>query len=483
MKPGQPRGLPECRHRYQPSTRVPRSPNCLSPVAETPSSKQWTWDDGNGSQFFAQDPCRPLFAVGTGKFHQRRTHFSSLTISHLATLDFLTGGPSRRAANYKRMTDTVPPTLIQQVQYSLIARPAPPPPPSFAARPSLFATSNRFILPTPPNPAAGVHQIRACSTSAPLLHREAGFPILVPLLGLLKSSAFLNVAMMMSRIALTVLPLSVRGKILYAVRERYLKDPENASAWMRRFATSGGEIIKNGRLGRFNTFLLPLLVLAPIILTAAIIAASVERTPVTGRLRVMMLSPVEEAELTASILSCGETARAPSRDWVTILRSVLDLGDEGYSPTTGRRILLGGEVLDSRDWRVRWTEAVLRRLESGVPALAMKDAGAPSGEQLLQPPPTRWPLAPRTTVTSAIGMGWKGDSLVMGKHVDGGTGAPTRGQLACEYDLLVIDREDQNAFSFGFGCDEVDAGVDSQGRRGVVVVYTGGLSFPPFILS
>lgn len=366
-----------------------------------------------------------------------------------------------------------------------------PPPPSLPA-PSYFRSlhTGRNPFPTAPiSSAPSALQIRGYCAEAKILCKpfealEAGFPVLLPLVAALKSTAAVNVIMVISRIALTALPLSLRAKFIYAVRERYLRDPEGASSWLRKVIKMhhpNGEVV-NGQAMRLNASLfLPALILAPVVLTLAIIAASFERTPVTGRLRVMMLSPAEETDLVSSILAVGEARQERNpRDWVSILRSVLELEDEGVSAATGRRILLGGEVLDERDWRVRWTSAVLRRLETGVPMLATEGgrAGASGGaagglqETLLQPPPTRYPLAPRATSMTAEQLGWKG-SLYMGKHRDGSAGTPTGAELACEYDLLVIERDEPNAFSFGFGPDEIDAGPDSKGRRGVVVVYTG----------
>ncbi|KAK4701346.1 hypothetical protein P7C70_g4889, partial [Phenoliferia sp. Uapishka_3] len=280
---------------------------------------------------------------------------------------------------------------------------------------------------------------------------EAALPLLLPFVALLKSSAALKVITLVSRVALTLLPLSVRAKVIYSIRERYLRNP-TANEWMRRMIERGGKVTANGASMRLNSqYLLPFLLSLPFLLLGGIIAASYERTPVTGRPRIVMLSPAEEADLVSSILDVGATTREGSRDWVTILRSVLDLGDEGISTTTGRRMLLGGEVLDGRDWRVRWTDAVLRALEAGVPSLASGKSETIDG--VLPPPPTSYPLSPRAApamgVTSKLGIN-----------------APL---LVADYDLLVIDRKEANAFSFGFGPEA----ANGLGRRGVIVVYSG----------
>jgi len=304
---------------------------------------------------------------------------------------------------------------------------------------------------------------------------QAGIPIFLPLMAILKSSAALNVIGVTSRIALTLLPLSLRGKFLYSIRERIRNDPK-PSAWLQRIATcvaERGAETTNSNFSRFNAvFLAPALALLPFALLGVIVLASLERTPVTGRIRVLMVSPAEEAELVQGILAAGETETGPGqRDWVQILRTALELPDEGVSPVTGRRVLLGGEVLDERDWRVRWTKAVLSALEAGVPTLAYDGATtAGDGRDILHAPPTAYPLKSRTTSLTAAELGWKGRTM-LAKHteVEGGH----RPSLAADYDLLVIDRAESNSFAFGFGPDEIDASPDSKGTRGVIVVYTG----------
>lgn len=258
---------------------------------------------------------------------------------------------------------------------------------------------------------------------------------------------------------------------MYTARKRYAEDPLSSPAWVKTVIRCIGEATSTqGNAMRFNAILLaPLLALLPVILLGAILIASVERTPVTGRLRVMMLSPTEEAVLVASILAIGEQASPlndTARDWLAVLQSVLDLPDEGVSPTTGRRLLLGAEVLDERDWRVRWTQAILRTLEHNVPSLSHSEqsldilADATAG--LLRPPPTSYPLTPRSTHD----LGWFGTAPSSPNL----RGALPGHDVGVEYDLMVLERAESNAFSFG--CGPNDAADDGQ-RKGVIVVYTG----------
>ncbi|GAA5921672.1 hypothetical protein JCM3775_001758 [Rhodotorula graminis] len=403
-------------------------------------------------------------------------------------------------------TRATPPSSSSFLGSSMLGAPARLALRAGAAR--LFSTSPRSsisFLPPSPTSLAGV-----CT---PL---ELGLPLLLPLASLLKSTAALNVLSFVTRISLTLLPLSARSRILHALRERYLRDPTSLSASLvGRCALEHHArtlAAPSGFLARWNALLgLPLLVLTPLVLLALVALASLERTPITGRWRVVMLSPAEEADLVRSVLAptsspgasavgAGVPAHAQaapvpegtSRDWVATLQRVLDLADEGRSPTTGRRRLLGGDVLDHRDWRVRWAEAVLRALEQGAaPGLAAGDGGVPRrrGPSVLAPPPTSFPLEPRAEALGEDSASWS-DEFVLAKpahahsaHAHAHTGGHAQAPLRLEYDLLVVDRPDANAFSFGFGPDAQSVG-SGQGpasaaavrpRRGVIVVYTGFL--------
>ncbi|GAA5865711.1 hypothetical protein JCM8547_002755 [Rhodosporidiobolus lusitaniae] len=365
---------------------------------------------------------------------------------------------------------------------------------------------------------------RAFSTSskrsvAPLLSTSF-IPLLTPLVSVLKSSAALNVLTTVTRLSLTLLPLSARSRIFHALRTRYASDPASlASTVLGRAALdrfSPAVLAQQGGwLARTNAAVgMPFLLLAaPVVLLGLVALASLERTPVTGRWRVVMLSPAEEADLVAGVLSSSSpssspttsplsshylsppsslspadftTAEGTSRDWVSILRRVLTLPDEGLSAPLSdgsvRRVLLGGEVLDQRDWRVRWAEAVLRALEKGGEvALVGAGGGGTGAGGVPSPPPTGFPLEPRMNGNGeGKQQGWK-EELLLAKHLstdgnDSPSSTAAEGKLKVEYDLLVIDRPDANAFSFGFGPDYAPPGVEGEsggGRRGVIVLYTG----------
>ncbi|KAJ8294321.1 hypothetical protein OF846_002858 [Rhodotorula toruloides] len=388
------------------------------------------------------------------------------------------------------------------VQKSILCRPHP-----LGAAPVARPPSTTLFASTAPRLSTTSSAARAFSTSAPrqiplpppnlpfcLLSAapawptECALPLLLPLVSILKSSAALNVLATITRISLTLLPLSFRGKIMHSLRERYVRDPNSlASSVLGRMVLKSGNAAQLAQpasgFSRWNALVgLPLLLATPLVLLALVALASLERTPITGRWRVVMLSPAEEAELVDSILSSADKSpfvvsppEGTTRDWVTILRKVLELPDEGVSPATGRRRLLGGEVLDQRDWRVRWTQAVLEALEKGAPAALVASSGS-SSPSVMPPPPTAFPLEPRPEALGQGAAGWA-DELVLSKPLEARHARTEHDEagvpLRLEYDLLVIDRKDANAFSFGFGPDEVPSGQAAKPRRGVIVVYTG----------
>ena len=351
----------------------------------------------------------------------------------------------------------------------------------------LHSARPRLSLPILTTPSL-FSRARLFSSSRP----RSGLHFIVPIAAALKSTEALHLLVWITRLSLTLLPLSVRAKAIFALRERYLRDPSSLTAtiWSRLASTyySGSLAQPSGLLSRFNALWgLPLLLISPFILLALVGFASLERTPVTGRWRFVMLSPAEESELVDGILDIGRIASpattahanngeitpvAPegsSLDWVRILRQVLSLPDEGVDPETGRRMLLGGVVLDQRDWRVRWSEAVLRALEKGVVEGLTRDGAGARGEgEALRPPPSKWPLEGRSSEQSS----WK-EELIMSKHLDGHASSEGKDGLKVEYDILVIDRDENNAFSFGFGPEK--RSNQESGRRGVIVVYTGTL--------
>lgn len=72
---------------------------------------------------------------------------------------------------------------------------------------------------------------------------------------------------------------------------------------MVKASATNGVVTPSGVGHRFNAYIIaPALLFLPIFLLASIIFASLENTPITGRKRIIMLSPEEEEELVHSIL-------------------------------------------------------------------------------------------------------------------------------------------------------------------------------------
>lgn len=198
-----------------------------------------------------------------------------------------------------------------------------------------------------------------------------------------------------------------------------------------------------------------------------------------------MLHPEEEEELIQASLNLGGdiTPRSDgdyakgfgggtSRDWIGILNNVFELEEGGFSVETGRRIFFGGEVLDGRDWRYRWTVAVWRNLEhaaarfaSPSPSISTTFIPTSSSSLTTSPnsaargglvaPPSEHPLRTR-----------KAKEIVLEEGDDG-----EDKELSIEYDVIVVQNDEFRAFVYGFAPEA----KDNRGRRGVVVVYTGSL--------
>ena len=166
--------------------------------------------------------------------------------------------------------------------------------------------------------------------------------------------------------------------------------------------------------------------------------ASLERTPISGRLRSMLLSESEERALRVALI--GSNAPVYPHDWLVILRQVLS--EEASPPDT----LLGGRVLDPQlDWRPNYVEATLRLIEAGIDPLYWR-ASEPQLLAGLRIPPVDYPLQLRP------------------RPVDN---SPT--SVRPRYPVLVVDRPEANAFSFGFAPDGDEVGP------GCIVVFTGFL--------
>ncbi|TFY83295.1 hypothetical protein EWM64_g725 [Hericium alpestre] len=185
----------------------------------------------------------------------------------------------------------------------------------------------------------------------------------------------------------------------------------------------------------------------PFLLFSAAILASLERTPLTGRWRMILLSPHEEDEISSQ------------------------LAGSGWYQAVGEVIAKDGPVklIPPSDWRFAWVRDTLRHLETAIPLLADE---ASLGSTWLErgpddiplPPPTDYPLRARPTETEML----RWCSQIVCHHSASTVVAPISPHRipGPPYSLIVVDDPDScNAFSFGFGPD----------GAGGIVVYSGFL--------
>lgn len=261
-----------------------------------------------------------------------------------------------------------------------------------------------------------------------------GLPVIPMLLGAFKASTTIEVVRTAARIALTFLPL-----ILFKNRwsRKYLKHHEIFHPGVPVDEEKKAAVLKSIRT---RTLAFNVLLFVPVALFWLAILASAEQTPITGRWRLIVLSPEEEDEIAAQL-------RGPN--WYHAVTEILSTdGPPKLIPTT--------------DWRYQWVRDTLRRLEAGIPVLQHEQELAShwadtTSDQPPLPPPAEYPLRPRPRAMDTMrrwSEGLCGRSSPHSAHVIAGP----------PYSLLIVDKPDAaNAFSYGFGPD---------GACGIVV-YSG----------
>lgn len=148
--------------------------------------------------------------------------------------------------------------------------------------------------------------------SSPQSH---GFHFLLHAAAILKSSGALSVVQMVGRIALTLLPMALLKRGLFRKLIKHLPLSEHPTLeTMHKHMQSSINAINIAMWG---------LIIVPGSLFVATFLASLERTPVTGRWRLILLSPEEEKSVAddlrgdgwrdavANILTAGETEPLP----------------------------------------------------------------------------------------------------------------------------------------------------------------------------
>lgn len=204
---------------------------------------------------------------------------------------------------------------------------------------------------------------------------------------------------------------------------------------VKEFVAKQGKLLQNIRR---RTIIFHALVFTPCILFWAAVVASLERTPLTGRWRLILLSPEEEDDIATQLAGSG---------WY---RAVGEIISKHGAP----------KILPPSDWRYAWIRDTLRTLEAVIPKLGDEKSLAPvwlerGDDDVPLPPPADYPLRPRPRAAEYVRQlmqnNWSAPSHVI-------AGPP--------YSLIVVDDPTaRNAFSYGFGPD----------GAGGIVVYSGFL--------
>lgn len=264
--------------------------------------------------------------------------------------------------------------------------------------------------------------------------RRHGAPIIPFLLSALKASTALEVARTTARVALTFIPIilfknhKTRRNLEWAAVHGKEVSEEKKATMLQRI--------------RKRTILFHILLFMPFTLFWATILASMERTPLTGRWRLILLSPEEEDEIANQLAGQG---------WYQAVGEILS---QDGPP----------KIVPSSDWRYKWVRDTLRRLENVIPVLQSEHALEPvwlerGADDKPLPPPADFPLRPRPRGSEYL-------RWFCEKAVDRQTNPAPHTISGPPYSLLVIDKPDaSNAFSYGFGPD----------GGGGVVIYSGFL--------
>ncbi|KAJ3999461.1 hypothetical protein F5050DRAFT_1797838 [Lentinula boryana] len=258
--------------------------------------------------------------------------------------------------------------------------------------------------------------------------RNSSPPLIAILAAVFKSSTGLQIAQTAGRIALTFVPVIL------------LKN--HKSRMHLHFADihgiPGAEDKKLKLLQRIRkrTIFFQILLAIPAVLFWLVIIASMERTPLTGRWRLIILSPEEEDDLAANLAGQG---------WYNAVGDILAQdGPPRFVPYY--------------DWRYQWVQDTLRRLEATIPILTEETDQCPEWltSDRPMPPPAEYPLTPRPRASEYL-------RYVCEKMCDREAPPVPHSIPGPPYNLLLVERPDAlNAFSYGFGPD-----------GGGIVVYSG----------
>lgn len=189
---------------------------------------------------------------------------------------------------------------------------------------------------------------------------------------------------------------------------------------------------------RVARWLVATLVGIPIILLLLVWATGLERVPLTGRWRLILLTADEEDAISTSL---------EGPNWFKSVINLLTTPEHPAPP-----------IVPLSDWRWQWVQSTLRRIESGTIAAVERvendDDTRPIGFVGLWPPPSEYPLKPRARAAARLHAALPGGDRESGtEHLE----------LGPPYNIMIMEAPDKNAFSYGFG---------GKGAGGIVI-FTG----------
>lgn len=175
----------------------------------------------------------------------------------------------------------------------------------------------------------------------------------------------------------------------------------------------------------------------PILLLCLVWLTGLERVPLTGRWRLILLTPEDEEAVSTSL---------EGANWFKSVIALLTTPEAPAPP-----------ILPLNDWRWGWAQRTLRHLENECVAEVFRvtqgDTSAPKGKEATWPPPPEYPLLPRARASARLHAALPGGDKSGQEHFE----------LGPPYSLMLMESPEKNAFSYGFGAN----------GAGGIVLYTG----------
>ncbi|EJD39112.1 hypothetical protein AURDEDRAFT_139440 [Auricularia subglabra TFB-10046 SS5] len=249
----------------------------------------------------------------------------------------------------------------------------------------------------------------------------------------LKSSSVLNLIHTVTRVTMTLVPFTlIKMKIMSKLATKLPEDAPKRADFLEK--AQG-----------YRKLILALFIV-PFSLFVSALVACLERTPLTGRWRVILMSPQEEDDVSKQLQGTG---------WYNAVADILLSNSNGSMP----------KVIPVSDWRYQWVDQTLRKLESYLPVFRDEkayhqtwfEAAAPD---FPVPPPSRFPLVPRPRVSQLLHCFLSESSIdALTGHIDSADAPHVI--MGPPYNLLLVEKpEVSNGFSYGFG---------GNGAAGIVV--------------